>query len=441
MPRLFTPGPVEVPEAALLAMARQVRHHRTPEFRRTMAEVFAGLKYVFQTANDVLVLASSGTGGMEAAVVNTVPRGGKALVLESGKFAERWRLIAERFGIEVVRYELPWGDAFEAAEVARSLAEHPDTAAVFATLQETSTGAGHDIEAIGRVVRDTPALYVVDGISGVGAMECRTDDWGIDVLVVGSQKALMTPPGLAFLAVSPKAWRRIEAIDRPAFYFELLAYREAAKANETPYTPAIPLIEALAESLRLIRAEGIENVWARSRRLSRAVLAGIAAFGSAPGGQAAGGRRLGRLSARSDRRQGFPRAAGSAVRHQARGRARAAQGPDLSHRADGPDRRDRHPRLPCGDRVGSAGNGSCCDVGVGSCCGRIVACGFVQSIAANLTAEREEHDFAPCLLAVTVFACRQSSRPKTGKVDKSRQKEALDWPFYSYCWWCLSSYR
>jgi aspartate aminotransferase-like enzyme len=282
MARLFTPGPVEVPEAALLAMARQVRHHRTAEFRRTMSEVFAGLKYVFQTTNDVLVLACSGTGGMEAAVVNTVPRGGRALVLESGKFAERWRLIAERFGIEVVRYELPWGEAFEAAEVARLLAENPDVAAVFAILQETSTGVGHDIEAIGRVVRDTHALYVVDGISGVGAMECRTDNWGIDVLVVGAQKALMTPPGLAFLSVSEKAWRRIETIERPAFYFDLLAYRKAAEANETPYTPAIPLIEALAESLRIIRATGIENVWARSRRLSKAVLAGVAALGLRP---------------------------------------------------------------------------------------------------------------------------------------------------------------
>jgi aspartate aminotransferase-like enzyme len=263
-------------------MARQVRHHRTPEFRRTMSEVFAGLKYVFQTSNDVLVLSCSGTGGMEAAVVNTVPRGGKALVLESGKFAERWRLIAERYGLEVVRCELPWGEPFEAAEVARLLAQHPDVAAVFATLQETSTGVGHDIEAIGGVVRDTPALLVVDGISGVGAMECRTDDWGIDVLVVGAQKALITPPGLAFLSVSPKAWKRIEAIDRPAFYFDLVAYKKAAETNETPYTPAIPLVEALNESLRLIRAAGIENVWARSRRLSQMVLAGIAALGLRP---------------------------------------------------------------------------------------------------------------------------------------------------------------
>src|SRR5262249_15062656 len=159
--------------------------------------------------------------------------------------------------------------------VAQVLAEHADVAAVFATLQETSTGVGHDIAAIGRVVRDTQALFVVDGISGVGAMECRTDAWGIDVLVVGAQKALMTPPGLAFVAVSPMAWRRIESMGRPAFYFDLVAYRKAAEANETPYTPAIPLIEALAESLRLIRAEGIENVWARSRRLSQMVLAGI----------------------------------------------------------------------------------------------------------------------------------------------------------------------
>ena len=213
--RLFTPGPVEVPQAALLAMARQVRHHRTAEFRGTMSEVLEGLKYAFQTANDVLILSCSGTGGMEAAVVNLVPRGGKALVLESGKFAERWRLIAERFGIEVVRYELPWGEAFEAAEVERLLKQHPDVVAVFSTLQETSTGVGHDIEAIGRVVRNSPALLVVDGISGVGAMECRTDAWGIDVLVVGAQKAMMTPPGLAFLAVSPRAWRQMESIGAP----------------------------------------------------------------------------------------------------------------------------------------------------------------------------------------------------------------------------------
>ena len=277
-------------------MARQVRHHRSPEFRSTMSEVQEGLKYAFQTVNDVLILSCSGTGGMEAAVVNLVPRGGKALVLESGKFAERWRLIAERFGIEVVRYELPWGEAFEAAEVERLLEQHPDVVAVFSTLQETSTGVGHDIEAIGRVVRKSPALLVVDGISGVGAMECRTDAWGIDVLVVGAQKALMTPPGLAFLAVSPRAWRQIESIGagRPAFYFDLLAYRKAAQTARNPVHAGDTLVEALAESLRLVR-----------RRASRplgpleAALAGYAGrnyrLGFEARRQAAGGGRFCRL--------------------------------------------------------------------------------------------------------------------------------------------------
>ncbi len=259
--RLLTPGPTEVPESALLALARPIRHHRTEDFRRVLAEVLDGLKYVFQTRNDVVVLTSSGTGAMEAAVVNLVPPGGKAIVLESGKFSERWRLIAERSGIEVVRYELPWGEPFEAAEVARLLDRHRDTAAVFTTLSESSTGVGHDIEAIGKVVGPSSALLVVDAISGAGVMECRTDAWGIDVLAVGSQKALMGPPGLAFLSVSAAAWGRVESIARRAFYFDLLAYRKALGEPNTPYTPAIPLVLALAESLRLIRAQGMEAIW------------------------------------------------------------------------------------------------------------------------------------------------------------------------------------
>jgi aspartate aminotransferase-like enzyme len=276
---LLTPGPTEVPETALLSMARQMTHHRTPEFLGLLSEVFAGLKYVFATENDVLLLTSSGTGAMEAAVVNLVPQGGKAIVLESGKFAERWRKICETFGIDVIRYEVPWGNPFEPAEVARLLEENPDAVAVFSTLLETSTGVGHDIEAIGRVVKPSKALLVVDGISGVGVMECRTDAWGIDVLVVGSQKALMTPPGLAFLTVSPAAWRQIESIRRPAFYFDLLAYRKALQESDTPYTPAIPLVKALAESLRILRAAGIETIWAKSKQRAQAMRAGIEALG------------------------------------------------------------------------------------------------------------------------------------------------------------------
>ncbi|MBN2477298.1 MAG: alanine--glyoxylate aminotransferase family protein [Pirellulales bacterium] len=278
-PRLMTPGPTQVSERGLLTLARQVTHHRTPEFRALLAEVLEGLKYVFATEHDVLLLTCSGTGAMEAAVVNLVARGGKAIVLESGKFSQRWRVLCEAFGIEVIRHEVPWGAPFQADDVARLLRKHPDAVAVYTTLQETSTGVGHDIEAIGRVVGPSDALLVVDGISGVGAMECRTDQWGIDVLVVGSQKALMTPPGLAFLAVSPAAWRQIEAIERPAFYFDLLAYRQALAGPDTPFTPAISLVAALAESLRAIRAEGIERVWARAKLLGRAIRAGMDALG------------------------------------------------------------------------------------------------------------------------------------------------------------------
>lgn len=278
--RLLTPGPTQVPEEAREALARPLRHHRTDEFRRLFREIVAGLQYVFQTQHDVLVLCSSGTGAMEAAVANVVPRGGKAIVLESGKFSERWRLICERFGIQVVSYEVPWGETFEPSRVGELLASYPDTVAVYTTLSETSTGVGHDIEAIGAVVGPRRALLVVDAISGAGAMECRTDAWGIDVLVVGSQKALMGPPGLAFLAVSPAAWKQIESVpDRPAYYFDLLAYRQALAVGETPFTPAISLLVGLAECLRQIRAQGMDRRVAQARLLARATRAAMEALG------------------------------------------------------------------------------------------------------------------------------------------------------------------
>lgn len=277
--RLLTPGPTQVPDDALLAMARPIRHHRTGQFRQLLTEVLEGLKYVFQTEHDVLVLTSSGTGAMEASLSSVVPSGATVIVLESGKFSERWRLIAEAFGVRVLRHEVPWGEAFSAQDVARLLEANPDTVAVYTTLSESSTGVGHDIEAIGKVVATTPALLVVDAISGAGAMPCRTDAWGIDLLVVGAQKALMGPPGLSFLAVSPKAWRQIESIDRRAFYFDLLAYRNALAEPDTPYSPAIPLVVALAENLRAIRREGIEDIWARAALLARATRAGIESLG------------------------------------------------------------------------------------------------------------------------------------------------------------------
>jgi aspartate aminotransferase-like enzyme len=278
-PRLMTPGPAMVPEDVLLELARPVFHHRSSEAKQVMTEVIEGLKEVFQTQNDVLILTASGTGAMEAAVVNAVPPGGKALVLSAGHFGARWTSICKAFAVNAVVLETEWGRPVDPEQVAQALQQHPDTICVLGTLSETSTGTGHPIEAIGRIVAGTPALFAVDGISGVGAMECRTDLWGIDLLCVGSQKALMIPPGLAFVSVSSKAWEQIDSFDSRSYYFNLKAARKKAKEFDTPYTPAHTLILALRASLRKIKEEGIENIWERHRKMSEACQAGILALG------------------------------------------------------------------------------------------------------------------------------------------------------------------
>lgn len=278
-PRLMTPGPAMVPEDVLLELARPVIHHRSDEAKQVIVEVSEGLKEVFQTKNDVMILTSSGTGAMEAAVVNVVPPGGKALILNAGHFAARWGAICKAFGINAVTVDTEWGQPVDPAQVAEALKQHPDAVAVFGTLSETSTGTGHPVEAIGREVAKTDAVFVVDGISGVGAMECRPDEWGIDVLCAGSQKALMLPPGLAFIAVSPKAWAKIDSFDSHSYYFSLKAARSKAKEFDTPYTPAHTLILALRTALARIKAEGIENVWKRHKTMSEACQAGVQALG------------------------------------------------------------------------------------------------------------------------------------------------------------------
>ena len=277
--RLLTPGPTEVPEAALLKLAKQVRHHRTPEFRAIFSEVVDGLRYLFDTLNDIVVFASSGTGAMEAAVANVVGQGDRAIVLASGKFSERWGTLCRRFGAEPICLEVPWGECFTPRQLEAAIRKHPDAIAVYATLTETSTGVQHDIEALGKVVKKTSALFVVDGISSVGAVECRTDAWGIDLLAVGSQKALMGPPGLSFLAISAAAWARIEKVDRKTFYFDLAAYRKSAQLQDTPYTPARSLLEALAENLKSMRRIGREAIWSEVEILARATQEGLKALG------------------------------------------------------------------------------------------------------------------------------------------------------------------
>jgi len=278
-PRLMTPGPAMVPEDVLLELARPVIHHRSDEAKQVIVEVAEGLKEVFQTRNDVMILTSSGTGAMEAAVVNVVPPGGKALVLNAGHFAARWGAICKAYGVNAVMVDTEWGRPVDPEAVAEALKQHPDAVAVLGTLSETSTGTGHPVEAIGRVVAETDAVFIVDGISGVGAMECRTDEWGIDVLCAGSQKALMLPPGLAFIALSEKAWGKVDAFDSHSYYFNLKAARSKAKEFDTPYTPAHTLILALRTALRRIKDEGIENVWRRHKLMSDACQAGVTALG------------------------------------------------------------------------------------------------------------------------------------------------------------------
>ena len=279
-PRLFTPGPTPVPEEALLELAKPVTYHRTAEQKAIFAEVLDDLKYVYQTKNDVIALTSSGTGGMEAAVSNLLAPGQKAILLTAGRWGERWRGVMKGFGINIVSVEVPYGKAVQPAQLEEALAKNPDAVAVFATLSETSTGVGHDIAAFVKLVTKTPAVLVVDGISGLGAMECRTDDWNVDVCVTGSQKALMLPPGLAFVAVSDKAWKIIEGNTAAKnFYFDLKRYRAKLPEHDTPFTPANTLIKAQRVSLKRIRAEGIENLWARHAKMGAVARAAVKAMG------------------------------------------------------------------------------------------------------------------------------------------------------------------
>jgi aspartate aminotransferase-like enzyme len=278
--RLLTPGPTPVPEETLLELAKPVVYHRTPESRQVLLEVLKGLQYVFQTSQTIVPLTSSGTGALEAAVVNTLPPKSKAICLIAGRFGERFRNICKAFDIETVNVTVPDGQAVQPEQLAKALTDHPDAAAVLATLSETSTGVAHDLAAFGKLVAATPALLLVDSISGLGAMECRTEEWKIDINVTGSQKALMLPPGLAFLSVSEKAWKQIDKNLSPkAFYFDLKKYRAKLETGDTPFTMAHTLVRALAVSLQRIQAEGIENIWARQARNSAAACAGFQALG------------------------------------------------------------------------------------------------------------------------------------------------------------------
>lgn len=276
---LLTPGPTPLPPEVCEAMARPIIHHRTPQFQSILKEAAEGLKYVFQTKNDCFILASSGTGAMEAAVVNLLSPQDTALTIQGGKFGERWTELCKGYGINTEIMDVEWGKAVEPEEIARRLKTNPEIKAVFATLCETSTGVVNDIEAIGRVVKDTSAVLVVDAISGLGAIDLKTDAWFCDVVVSGSQKGLMLPPGLGFISVGPKAWKLIENSKSPKYYFSLKAARKAWESTDTPFTPAITLIMALRVSLKMLKEDGLEKVFLRHKKMADATRAAMKALG------------------------------------------------------------------------------------------------------------------------------------------------------------------
>lgn len=278
---LLTPGPTPVPPEVLSALGEPVIHHRAPRFTEILIEVLAGLKYVYQTANDVIVFAASGTGAMESAVVNIVNPGDEVLVASVGNFGERWLKLTRAWGANVTALEYEWGTRADPADIAAALAKNPAIKAVYVQFSETSTGVVNDIKAIGEIVAKTPAILVVDAISGLGATDLPTDAWHVDVCVAGSQKALMVPPGLAYVAVSEKAWKVVEQCGTPRFYFDWVAARKKMSGDsaQTPYTPAVSLMVAQNRAIELIREEGLETVFVRHRMLGRACKEGVKALG------------------------------------------------------------------------------------------------------------------------------------------------------------------
>jgi len=253
--RLFTPGPTPLLPAAQFAMAAADIHHRTPEFRALYTRVLAQLKEFVGTQNDVILLSSSGTGAMEAAVSNLTSPGDRVLVLSAGKFGERWSAIAKAFGCEVDLVSKPYGETFDLAEIKAAI--KLETRAVFMQANETSTGTTHDVQGIAKLLRDakSEALLIVDGITGLGTSTLDMEAWGIDVLIGGSQKAVMIPPGLSYLAISQRAWDRMEATYNPRYYFDLRKERKNAKNGESAYTPAVALIAALGAAFDWIAAQ------------------------------------------------------------------------------------------------------------------------------------------------------------------------------------------
>ena len=274
---LMTPGPAPVPIDILLAGAQDTIHHRTPQYLEIQKKALEGAKVLFQTSNDVILMSSSGTGAMETAVSNLVNPGDKVIVINSGKFGERWLKLCKTFGANIVEEKLDWGVAIQPERLSTLLKEHPDTKIVFTQLNETSTGGRQPIKELAAITRNTDTLIVVDAISGLLAMELKMDEWGVDVVITGVQKGFMMPPGVALISLNERAWKAVENCKTPRFYFDLRQYKK--NYPDSPWTPPINLIYQLERAVEMLLKEGIENIWARHELLAQATRAAVQALG------------------------------------------------------------------------------------------------------------------------------------------------------------------
>lgn len=275
---LLSPGPTPIPNEVALAMSETMIHHRTPQFNEVFEQARQGLKRLLGTRSDVLMLASSGTGAMEAAVANLFSPGDKVLVINGGKFGERWLNIANAYALNPIELPVEWGQAVSVSAVEEQMSAHPDLKGVMVQASETSTTVLHPVKEIARLTQNGP-LLLVDGVTAVGVVPLPLDEWGIDALVTGSQKALMLPPGLAFIALSERAWEKTSQARLPRFYFDLNLERKNQQKGSGAFTPAVSLIFGARASLNMMQREGLDNVYARHARMSRATRAAATALG------------------------------------------------------------------------------------------------------------------------------------------------------------------
>jgi len=279
MAQLRIPGPTPLPPEVLQSMSKQMINHRASEFHQILNDVTIKLKKIYQTSNDLYILTSSGTGGMESAIVNMLSPGDTVLSVSIGNFGNRFAIIAETFGANVIRLNFEMGTAAEPEAVRKALKENPDVKAVLITHNETSTGITNDLASLSKVVKEFDKLLIVDCISSLGSINCPVDEWQIDVAVSGSQKGWMAPPGLAFISISPKAWEFYAKARMPRFYWDIGQAKQYLEKKETPWTPGITTIYALYTGLDLLMKEGLQNNFARHARIAKITREGVKALG------------------------------------------------------------------------------------------------------------------------------------------------------------------